>query len=186
MSIFDIGAAVIVVFAIALPERGATVVGGYGIAAVSSAPQPSIARLQAEWVGDPDNAAAAAGLADLLAELGEHDLALRVAGEAARRDGPAAWRAHLAVSSAHAERIEIEDAYEHARRALEVCGEATAACRAHERVRMELYVDELEAGIAAIEAGADPRLDPLEFRRRMAEVHPTARLRALPIAPPSR
>lgn len=174
----DICAAGVVLVAIFLPERGATVTSAYP-RQVEELPErrARVAALQGQVAAHPEDGEAVEELSRALLDLGQHDLALRVAGAAAEVPSPERWRALLALSSVHAERIEIEEAHEHAVAALEACRADGADCPEHLEVRLRLYAEELDAGVAAIAAGADPRLDPDGFRREMARVHPTARFR---------
>lgn len=179
MGILDVTAVVTVLIAILLPERSTFVEDGYARDVEAELPEKRarVATLQGRLAEAPGDGAAADQLSQLLVDMGQHDMALRVAGAAAQVPTPSTWRSLLAVSSVHAERIEIEDAHAYAARALEACQAADARCAAHEDVRLQLYFEQLEAGVAAIASGADPRVAPEEFRREMARVHPTARFR---------
>ena len=116
-------------------------------------------------------------LSALLVELHQSDWALRVAGEGTRHtDSPTLWRSYLALSSAHADRFEIREAHRHAEKAFEVCDAPGADCPAHERVRLLMFLRELDAGIEAIRRGIDPRSDPRAFRDAVNKAYPRARL----------
>lgn len=179
IGLIDISAVLVVVVAIVLPERGATVTGGYDrhVREGLEDKRAAIAAAQSELAVSPGDGTAADRLASLLTSMGQHDMALRAAGHAAAQSGPDAWRSHLAVSSTHAERIEIREAHRHGNLALEACRKAASHCPDYEEVRLRLYVEQLDAGLQALEAGVDPRLEPEAFRRKMAAVHPTARFR---------
>lgn len=168
-----------VLVAIFLPERGATVTSAYPRQLAEELPErrARVAALQGRLAAEPTDGEAVEELTRLLVDLGQHDLALRLAGAAAEVPSPEQWRAELALSSVHAERIEIEDAHEHAEAALAACRADGADCPEHLEVRLRLYTEQLDAGVAAIAAGADPRLEPDAFRREMARIHPTARFR---------
>jgi hypothetical protein len=139
-----------------------------------------VAQAQAEQLADPTNGAAAEKLAALLGmrPVNQHDQALRLAGAAAERATPATkWRALLAASSTHADRIDIAEALDFGERALAACTAPEAACPDHEKVRLELYVEQLRAGVQAIAQGTDPRLEPDKFRREVSKIHPTTTYR---------
>ena len=111
-----------------------------------------------------------------MTDLGRHDLSLRIAGQASQVEGPLQWRALGAVSSAYADRIEIENAHVWAEKAMASCTATGAAtCPAHEALRLELYTAQLARGIEIIQAGADPRSDPDAFRRELAQTHTITR-----------
>jgi hypothetical protein len=172
----DVAAAVVVLFAVFFPAQGMSVESAYvRYTEPDEVPDrlAEIARAQAELAARPSGVAADE-LSRILEQLGQHDMALRVAGEAVSRGGSDVWRAHLAISSAHAERIEIEPAHEHGARALEACRRDGAGCPPHDEVRLRLYVEQLHAGLQALQAGIDPRLAPHEFRQKIQEIHPTA------------
>jgi hypothetical protein len=160
VGIFDLAAAMVVAVAILIPPRSLNV--GYAYE-----PRPErmrdIALTQARLAAAPDDGEAADRLAKLLIEAGQTDWAIRVAGAAAGYAGSTSWRAWLAVSSGHAERIEVVDAHRYAQLALEACQAAgPVRCPDHERVRMSLYFDQLDAGV---KSGIDPRLDPRGYHK---------------------
>lgn len=180
IGILDVCAAFLVLISIFLPGPDVSVESAYKrslpdnesledqVAAIDAA--------QARLAAHPKSGAAADELARILEELGQHDQALRIGGEVASRKGPDQWRAWLAVASAHADRIEIEPADRFAHRALEACRREGADCADFEEVRLRLYVEQLDAGMQALAAGIDPRLEPDKFRRKLEQVHPTATL----------
>lgn len=172
IGIADITAAVVVAVVLFLPARSSDVVAAY------PDPQSRIELAQAGVVADPADGAAVERLVDRLIVAGQLDWALRVAGAGARfESSPSHWRALLAVSSVHAERIEIPAAYEWAKKALLACDAEGADCAPHERVRLEIYVKELAAGVEAIRSGIDPSTDPFAFRKAIDTAYPRARLR---------
>ena len=75
-----------------------------------------------------------------------------MAGDATRfKESPTLWRALRGVSTTHADRIEIKQALEWGDQALVACRDAGAAsCPAHEEIRLQIYVDQLRAGLANI------------------------------------
>lgn len=160
VGILDLCAAIVVLAVILLPERSITVGHAYE-------PDPArvrdIALEQARLAVTPGDSEAADRLARLLTDVGQTDWAIQVAGSAAKHAGAVSWRALLAVSTAHAERIEVEGAHRFARLALEACLAAgPEQCPADERVRISLYFDQLDAGV---KSGIDPRVDPASYQR---------------------
>lgn len=160
VGIIDLTAAVVVAVAVLIPERSLSV--GYAYE-----PEPErmreIALAQARLAVQPGDSEAADRLAVLLIDAGQTDWAIQVAGAAAQHAGASSWRALLAVSSAHAERIEVQEAHRYAKLALEACLAAgSERCPAHERVRMSLYFDQLDAGVRS---GIDPRVDPRGYQK---------------------
>lgn len=181
IGILDITAALIVLVVMLLPARSVTVQPAYG-------DEPELVRelelAQARLAADPDDGEAAYALVKHLLEAGQTDWALRVAGNATRLDGErGSWRALLAISAAHAHRVEIEDAARFARLALEACQATERDCPSYEEVRLQIYNQQLEAGVRAIERGVDPRLQPAEFREALQAGLRAVRLESAP-APP--
>jgi hypothetical protein len=182
VGLFDVGAAVLVLIVLIMPGRDLHVASGYKYVPAAEVPEftAEVAQAQAEQLARPSDGAAAEKLAMLLGArpVNQHDQAIRLAGAAAGRATPESrWRPLLAVSSTHADRIEIAEALEWAKRALAACNEAAAGCPDHEQVRLELYTQQLEAGMQAIARGADPRAEPERFRREMSKIHPTTTYR---------
>jgi MoxR-like ATPase len=189
VGVFDVGAAVLVFIVLAMPARELHIGTGYRYVEASELPAllSDVARAQADLERGPSDGAAAERLAQILASrpVDQHDQALRLAGEVARQATPTRWRALLALSSAHADRIEIAEAHRFAVQATEACVAApSAACPEHEKVRLRLYEEELAAGLQAIARGIDPRVEPERFRREMGEIHPTTTYRLRPGAAP--
>ncbi|HLU65623.1 MAG TPA: hypothetical protein VKZ63_05080 [Kofleriaceae bacterium] len=185
IGLLDVSAAVLVLIVLVMPGRDLHVATAYrqvepeDLASLTA----EVAEAQARLVADPADGAAAEKLAMLLARrpVNQHDQALRLAGAAAARESsPTRWRALWAVSLAHADLLEIEDAHRQAALALEACRAAPAACPAHEEQRLALYTDRLAAGVEAIARGADPRVDPERFRQELSRIHPTATYRSRP------
>ncbi|HTE51488.1 MAG TPA: hypothetical protein VK698_11630 [Kofleriaceae bacterium] len=183
VGLFDIGAAVLVVIVLVMPGRALHVGSGYRYVEAAELPAllDDVARNQAALLAAPGDGAAAERLAQILASrpANQHDQAFRLAGQAAARaDSPTRWRALLALSSAHADRIDIPEADRFAREAQAACDAAPpAACPEHEKVRLRLYGEELAAGMQAIARGIDPRVEPEQFRREMSQIHPTTTYR---------
>lgn len=176
----------LVLIVLVMPDRALHVGTGYRYVEASALPAvlDDVAQAQADLERDPRDGAAAERLAQILASrpVNQHDQALRLAGQLANRtDSPTRWRAQLALSSAHADRIDIPEAHRFAAQALDACDAAPAgACPEHEKVRLRLYVEELAAGMQAIARGVDPRVEPDRFRREMGEIHPTTTYRLRP------
>jgi hypothetical protein len=160
VGIVDLCVAIVVLAVILLPERSVTVGHAYE-------PDPGrlreIALEQARLAAAPGNSEAADRLARLLTDVGQTDWAIQVAGSAAKHSDRVSWRALLAVSTAHAERIEVVDAHRFSRLALDACLAAgPEQCPVDERVRISLYFDQLDAGV---KSGIDPRVDPASYQR---------------------
>ncbi len=150
-----------------------------------------IGRLEARLAVNPGDGEAAEQLANRLAKAGQTDWALRAVGTVAESGErrPERWRALLALSGVHAERIDIPNAYQKAREAQQECDRERnrlindgkdgnlSACPDYEQVRLQVYVTELEVGLDAIRRGIDPALDPFEFRRAIDRANPRAKLR---------
>lgn len=175
VGILDITVVIVVLVIVLLPEREMDVAPAYDQAFAAD-----IEVSQAALAARPTDGAAAEQLAERLAAVEQTDWALRAAGEVTRfEDSPTHWRALLAVSSVHAERIEIYEALQYGQKAVRAChGVGADACPPYERIRLEMYVRELEAGVDAIRKGVDPSADPYGFRKAIDRAYPRARLRA--------
>lgn len=160
VGILDVTAALIVLVVMLLPARSVKVRSAY--ADEGGELVREIALAQARLATDPQDGEAAYAMVKHLLRAGQTDWALRVAGNAAQLEGRGSWRALLAISATHAQRIEIEDAARFAERALEAC-QAGPDCPPYEEVRLQLYNQQLAAGVRAIEQGLDPRSQPAEF-----------------------
>lgn len=182
VGLFDIGAAVLVAIVLVMPGRALHVGTGYRYVEPADLPAllDEVARNQASLLADPGDGASAERLVQLLASrpANQHDQAFRLAGQvASRTESPTRWRAVLALSSAHADRIEIAEAHQLAVKAQQACDAAGGACPEHEKIRLRLYTEELAAGLQAIARGIDPRVDPEQFRREVGLIHPTSTYR---------
>lgn len=186
VGLFDVGAAVLVLIVLVMPGRELHIGTGYRHVEAGQLPGVlrDVAQAQAELEQTPTDGAAAERLAQILASrpVNQHDQALRLAGAAASHAGsPTRWRALLALSSAHADRIEIAEAHRFAAEAQSACAAAPPlACPPHEAVRLRLYTEQLAAGLEAIARGIDPRVEPDKFRREIGEIHPTTTYRVRP------
>lgn len=134
---------------------------------------PRIAEAQADMARDPRDADAAARLADLLVRVRQTDWAVRVAARAAATPSPERWRAMVAVSAAHADRLEIPLAYEWARKALVACEEKDTDCPEFERGRLAMYERALEA---AYQSGVDPKINPKGMNEAVEKAVPLIRM----------
>lgn len=160
VSILDLTAAIVVLVAIFLPDRGVNVVSAYE---ADRDTNHKIALYQAALAKDPKDAAMAARLSQLLIDVKQSDWAVQVASEAADDKRGDAWRALLAASMAHAERVEVNRAHEFAERALSACRQAGSIhCPVHEEARLAAYFAQLEAGA---KSGIDPRIDPRGYEQ---------------------
>jgi hypothetical protein len=182
LNLLDVSAAVLVAIVLVMPGRALHVASAFRYVEPEDrlGLTSEIAVAQARLIAEPGDGEAAEDLSLLLARrpVNQHDQALRLAGTAAAEaDSPTRWRALRAVSFAHADRLEISEAHVQATQALEACNRQRAACPDHERVRLELYVEKLTAGVEAIARGADPRADLAHFREEMRKIHPTATYR---------
>jgi hypothetical protein len=180
----DVAAVVLVLVVLLLPDRDVEVESAYARLAPDARADltAQLAAAQGALGRDPADGRAAQDLVELLLvrEVAQHDEALRIAGQAAERVGsPTRWRALQALSWAHAERFELEPALATAELALSSCDEHRPACPVHERARLEVWRDELHAGVEAVRGGADPRADPAGFRRDLSRTHPISTFRSV-------
>lgn len=130
-----------------------------------------VSALQLDLAAAPRDADVAYALATRLVAAGQSDWALRVAGQVAEaRESSRRWRAFLATSVVHAERIEMKRALEWAEKAYSACKEEESGCRLHEAARLETYIIALRAGI---ESGVDPKVDPRAFDKAVYRTIPT-------------
>jgi hypothetical protein len=170
VGIVDVIVAAIVLWVIAVPDRTVHVRSAY--AGEASAAIRDVARYQALLAARPGDGEVADALAQALLDLGQSDWAIRVAAAAGAHGTETAWRAHLAVSAAHARRLEIHEALTYAERALEACEAPGALCPDHWHVRLSLYHEQLERGVAS---GIDPTTNPDRFRRESTRMFPPVR-----------
>src|SRR5262245_11279260 len=137
---------------------------GGGVRVHDVALASDIGRLEAHLAVHPEDGDAVEQLAYRLSKAGQTDWALREVGAiaASPEPRPERWKALLALSGIHAERIDIPHAYEQAQAAFTECDAERnraaergtmanqSACPDYERVRLQVYVAELEAGLDAI------------------------------------
>jgi hypothetical protein len=172
VGLLDVGAAGALLVALVLPGPSLPVRSLY-----TEAERPNVERLaeaQADLARSPDDGRAAAVLADALERLRQSDWAVSAAAAASEIPGPDRWRALLAVSAAYGQRLAIAPATEWARRALKACQAPDARCADFERMRVEMYVTGLEAGLAS---GLDPRREAKRFEEAVQRAAPLLRVR---------
>lgn len=169
----DVSAALIVAVIIAMPPRPATVDHAYRNPSTLEPPAPEklreIARLQAALLREPPRAADLDALVDLLAEHGQSDDAVRIANDAMARGATPRWQAELALASAYTERLELDTALDWAKK-------ARSKSPPSQGVRIDLFIAELERGLAAIADGIDPRREPQRFREAVNAQRPPIRI----------
>ena len=170
-SVLDLAAATLVAIAFLIPAREFLIEPAYEDPAASDL--RIVAQAQQQLEAEPGNGVAASRLADALRRMDQHQAGLRAAGDALNHGG--GWRAALAVSSLHADRVEVEDAFVYAKKALEECTGTPASCPSYERLRMSIYHDGLQSGL---DSGIDPRREPDRFRDQVMKAFPTVRFRA--------
>lgn len=180
-SLVDLVVAAIVIFVIVLPPRA---VKARRAAGGDDDARLALAFAEARTLALPGDAALVGDLARRLTEVGFHDWAVQESAAAATRlaESPGRWRALLATSIAHADRLEAKDALEYTNQALAACTQAgDAACPPIDQVRLELYQRHLDAGV---KSGIDPRKDPDKFREAGAAALRSVRTGAGADTPP--
>jgi len=165
-NLLDLVVVIVVAVAIFLPPRAT-----YALDAAkgTDVDRVALATAEARTIAHPEDGAAAAELGRRLTLVGHLDWAVEATAElgAAAARSPSRWRALLATSVAYAERLEAQESLDWARRALEACHAAgTTACPADDEVRLDLFVDHLDAGVRS---GIDPRRNPEGFRAASVE-----------------
>lgn len=182
LGLVDVCAILVLLVVLFMPGQGMSITGAYDHRAKGDKARDVelellvAGRLQSQLYADPGNGAIAEEYAAIMSDLGRHDMALRIGMAAAEVESPTKWRSLGAVSSAYADRIDIPNSLAWAEKALSACDAAgDAACPAHEKVRLRLYVEQLRLGVKVLESGADPKFDPDGFRRELTRAHPTTR-----------
>lgn len=164
IGVLDIAAFVLVIVVIVLPPRGTHVTPVHPI--LSPETVEEISEYQARLLANPGDGAAAEELAETLVIAGYSDWSLRVAGDASRvKDSPTLWRSLRGLSTTHADRIEIKQALAWGEQALVACRLDAVSCAPHEEIRLQIYVEQLEAGLRS---GIDPQADPAGFREAIS------------------
>lgn len=177
VSIVDVCVGVVTVVVIAMPHRSAE-----AIPALDPPQALQVSRAEAATLAAPTDGRAVADLARALGTARELDWAVDSATTLAKVEAqsPSRWRALLAASVAHADRLDAAAALDFAQRALDACAGARAACPSWEEVRVQLYEAHLAAGVAS---GIDPKKDPTGFRRAAEAGMTTVRLSGGPAGP---
>jgi hypothetical protein len=161
VGLVDLAVLVVVIAAILLPPRpmeASDAIKG------TDAERFALAFAEARTIADPASGAKAAELAERLGQTGHKDWAIEAAVEGAERAkaSPDRWRALSAASVAYVDRIDVHPALQHIETALSSCEAHRDACPEWERVRMDLYRQNLDAGV---KSGIDPHKDPVGFRK---------------------
>tara|TARA_R110002096_G_scaffold433887_5_gene653937 strand:- start:54898 stop:55473 length:576 start_codon:yes stop_codon:yes gene_type:complete len=182
LGLVDVCAILVLLVVLFMPGQGMTVIGAYdhrgkGDKARDVELELAIAgELQSQLYADRGNGEIAEEYAAIMSDLGRHDMALRIAGAAAEVESPTTWRSLGAVSSAFADRIDIPNSLVWAEKAMVACeAVGDSACPAHEKVRLRIYLEQLQLGMQVLATGADPKFDPNGFRRELSRAHPTTR-----------
>jgi hypothetical protein len=156
VGLIDLGIATVVLVTVLLPAREM-----YASAAQKGTEpeQFALALAEARTMAHPDDGAAIDELSRRLGAADFKDWAIEAAvhgGERAKQS-PTRWRALLATSVAFVDRLDVVPALDYANRALSACEDQQPACPSWEQVRMKLYQQHLDAGVAS---GIDPRRGP--------------------------
>jgi hypothetical protein len=156
VGLVDLGVATIVVVTLVLPAR--EMYAGPAHKA-SAADQFALALAEAQTMAHPDDGAAVDELSRRLDAAGFKDWAIEtaIAGSERTKQSPTRWRALLAASVAFVERLDVVPALDYANRALAACEEQQTACPRWEQIRMNLYQQNLDAGV---KSGIDPHRGP--------------------------
>jgi hypothetical protein len=163
----DIGIAAVILVGIALPAREM-----YASAAqhAGEPEQFALALAEARAMARPDDGTAIDDLSRRLGAAGFKDWAIEAAirGSERARQSPTQWRALLAASVALVDRYDVVPGLDYANRALGACEAHQSACPSWEQIRMKLYQQHLDAGVAS---GIDPHKGPEAVRafRRAGE-----------------
>lgn len=162
VGLVDVGALVVVLIAVVLPAREM-----YASAAPKGTAEQrfALALAEARAIAEPKDALAATALSHRLSEAGFHDWAVEsaVRGSARAEGTPARWRILFAAAEAYVDQYEAEKGLDYAGRALGMCdvNAPNDTCPGWERVRMEMYAQQLDAGV---KSGINPHKEPLKFR----------------------
>ena len=156
VGLVDLGVATVVLVMIVLPAREM-----YASAAQKGpeAEQFSLALAEARTMAHPDDGAAIDDLSRRLGAAGFKDWAIETAlhGSERAKQSPTRWRALLATSVAFVDHLDVVPALDYANRALSACEDQQQACPSWEQIRMKLYQQHLDAGVAS---GIDPHRGP--------------------------
>jgi hypothetical protein len=166
LSLTDLVVLVVVAVVLFLPPREVT---AGPPAKMDPDTRLALAFAEARARAHPDDGKAVADVARRLGDTGQYDWAVQAAYVGAERAvrSPTRWRALLAASIAHADRLEVKEALELANQTLAECAEVgEGVCPSYEEVRVELYQRHLDAGV---KSGIDPKKDPRGFREKGEE-----------------
>jgi hypothetical protein len=171
----DLGILTVIAVAVVLPPREmyASDVVSSGSAAGSNAAF-ELALEEAQTIARPDDGLATQSFARQLGEANQKDWAIDAAVRATEhaKASPTRWRTLLAASVAYVDRLDVVPGLEYANRALDACHADAASCPSWEEIRMQLYQQNLDAGV---KSGINPRTDPRGFRKAgesvMREIH---------------
>jgi hypothetical protein len=124
----------------------------------------ALAYAEAQVIANPASGTRAGELAERLGQADQRDWAVETAVRGAERakDSPDRWRVLAAASVAYVDRIDVHPALNYIEMALSACESHLDACPDWERIRMDLYRQNLDAGV---KSGIDPRKDPVGFRK---------------------
>lgn len=179
VGILDICLVIVVLIAVAIPARTM-----YARDAFAPDDHLELARAEARTIVNPEHGGHVEQLIYKLGENGFTDWAIAVGarGVDASRDHAQHWRALVAASVAHVDRLEARTAFTLAERALAACIEAGAsACSSTERVRLEIFHDHLAAGIEVSTFDEHGRVtNPQDFRKASERKIRNIRLRDAP------
>ncbi|HEY0255173.1 MAG TPA: hypothetical protein VGC41_26780 [Kofleriaceae bacterium] len=161
IGLFDIVMVVVIAVLVVLPPRGqyaAPVIKG------DEPTQFALALAEARTIARPDDGAAVDELTHKLDEAQQKDWAIDFAVLASERAkaAPTRWRALLAASTAFVDRFDVVPGLDYANRALTSCEQHPEACTASDHIRMELFQQNLDAGV---KSGIDPRKDRRGFMK---------------------
>jgi hypothetical protein len=161
VGLMDIGVLIVAVVAIAVPARPM-----YAADAHKGTPEArfALSLAEARSLAAPKDPLASAQLSHRLSDAGYKDWAVEeaVRGSARAEGQPARWRVLFAAAEAYVDQYDADKGVDYASRALRMCDIGSAdACPDWERVRMDMYEAQLEAGV---KSGIDPRKEPVRFR----------------------
>lgn len=156
VGLVDLGVATVVIVTLVLPAREMYAGSAH------KAPEPeqfALALAEARTMAHPGDGGAVDELTRRLGAAGFKDWAIEAAvrGSERAKPSPTYWRALLAASVACVDRLDVVPALDYANRALAACDAPEAACPSWERIRMQLYQQNLDAGVRS---GIDPHRGP--------------------------
>ncbi|MBA3465032.1 MAG: hypothetical protein H0T46_34170 [Deltaproteobacteria bacterium] len=159
IGIVDLGIATVVIATVLIPARTM-----YAHSSLKDeTKQFGLALAEARTIAQPTDGGAVSDLARRLGDVAYKDWAIETAVRGAERSkgSPNEWRALMAASTAHVDKLDVVAALDYANRALTACQAVADACPSWEEIRMKLYQQHLDAGV---KSGIDPRRDPKGFR----------------------